>query len=106
MTTYQEFAAAHRADHLSPVNRWCAVLSNLLLAPAAVVAAVLGRPRTGVALFGMANAVMVTGHVVEGNLPRNIGFFLRHPLWSVRADVAVAVDTVMGLVRRQGARLS
>jgi hypothetical protein len=99
--SYEEFAAQHRADHLNSFNRWCAVLSNLVLAPAAVVVALSGRPKTGAALVGAANAVMLTGHAVEGNLRRNVGYFVRHPIWSVRADVAVANDTIKRLVRRK-----
>src|ERR1700716_860616 len=100
VASYEEFAAQHQADHLNLFNRWCAVAGNYLV-PVAAVVAVLGRPKTGAALFALANAVIVTGHVVEGNLPRNAGYVVRHPIWSVRADVAVANDTIMGLVHRK-----
>jgi hypothetical protein len=93
--SYAEFAAEHRAQHLNPFNRWCAVVGNYLPLPAAV-AAVLGRPRAGAALFALGTAAIVAGHIVEGNLLRAVRDTVRHPIWAVRADVAVANTTIMG----------
>ena len=96
VATYQEFAARHRTQHLNPVNRSCAVVANYL-APVAVITAVLGRPKAGAALFAFANLALVTGHIVEGNLPQAVRD-MRHPIWAVRADVAVANATIRDLV--------
>jgi hypothetical protein len=98
--SYEQFAAQHQADHLNPVNRWCAVAGNYLGILSAV-SMLLGRPRAAAALFASGTAIIVAGHVVEGNLPRNAGYFVHHPIWSVRADVAVANETIRGLVRRK-----
>jgi hypothetical protein len=98
VASYEEFAAQHRTQHLNPFNRWCAVVGNYL-PPAAAVAALMGRPRAGATLFALATATIVTGHVVEGNLPRAVRDTLRHPIWSVRADVAVANATIMDSLR-------
>jgi hypothetical protein len=100
VASYEEFATQHRADHLVPFNRWCAVVANYGV-PVAALVAIFGRPKAGAVLFALANAALIAGHVVEGNLPRNAGYFVRYPIWSVRADVAVANETVMGLVRRK-----
>jgi hypothetical protein len=93
--SYDEFAAQHRTQHLTPVNRWCAVVGNGLV-PVALVTALTGRPKAGVTLFGLANATLLAGHVAEGNVPRSLRDLYRHPIWSVRADVAVATATVKG----------
>jgi hypothetical protein len=94
VASYSEFAAEHQAEHLTPFNRWCAVIGNYLTIPSAV-AALLGRPKTAAALFGLAAVVLGAGHVVEGNFPRSIRDLARHPIWSVRADFAVARATIM-----------
>jgi hypothetical protein len=92
--SYEEFAAQHRADHLNPFNRWCAVVGNYL--PVLSAAALLSRrPRAAAALFASSAAIIAAGHLVEGNLLRNLGYVVRHPIWSVRADLAVANATVM-----------
>jgi hypothetical protein len=94
VASYGEFAAQHRAEHLTPFNRWCAVIGNYLTIPSAV-AALLGRPKTAAALFGLGTVILGAGHVVEGNLPRSIRDLARHPIWSVRADFAVVRATIM-----------
>jgi hypothetical protein len=98
VASYEEFAAQHRTRHLNPINRWCAVVGNCLPL-AAAVAALMGRPRAGATLFALANATLAAGHVVEGNLLRDTRDTLRHPLWAVRADVAVANATIMDALR-------
>jgi hypothetical protein len=100
VASYEEFAAQHRTQHLNAFNRWCAVVGNYL-PPVAAVTAVLGRPRAGAALFAFANLAIVTGHVVEGNLPRAVRDTVRHPIWAVRADVAVANATLRDVVLRK-----
>jgi hypothetical protein len=97
VASYEEFAAQHRT-HLNPINRWCAVVGNGLPL-AAAVAALMGRPRAGATLFALANATLAAGHVVEGNRLRDTRDTLRHPLWAVRADVAVANATIMDALR-------
>jgi hypothetical protein len=47
-----------------------------------------------VAVSGL--AILIAGHVVEGNLPRSVRDLYRHPIWGVRADFAVARETIMG----------
>lgn len=94
VATYDEFAAGHRAQHLKPFNRWCAVVGN----PLSVVGGasmLLGHRRSGAALAGSGLAILGAGHVAEGNLPRSLRDLARHPIWSVRADFALARDTIM-----------
>jgi hypothetical protein len=91
--TYEEFAAQHRSQHLTPFNRWCAVVGNALV-PVAAVTALTGRLKAGATIFALANATLAAGHVAEGNFPRSARDLRRHPVWSVRADVAVAAATV------------
>jgi hypothetical protein len=97
--SYEEFAAQHRTQHLTPFNRWCAVVGNSLV-PVAVVTALTGRLRAGAAIFALANATVVAGHVAEGNLPRASRDLLQHPIWAVRADVAVATATIRSALTR------
>jgi hypothetical protein len=91
--SYEEFAAQHGTQHLTPFNRWCAVVGNSLV-PVAAVAALTGRPKAAATIFALGNATLLAGHASEGNLPRSVRDFYRHPIWSVRADVAVASATV------------
>jgi hypothetical protein len=91
--SYQEFAAQHRTQHLTPFNRWCAVVGNSLV-PVAAVTALTGRLKAGAIIFGLANATVTAGHIAEGNLPRATHDLLQHPIWGVRADVEVAAATV------------
>jgi hypothetical protein len=99
VATYEEFAAQQRIEHLSPFNRWCAVVGNYG-AIAAALAAVSGRRRAGAALFALAQAAITAGHIVEGNLVEQTRITARHPIWVARADVAIANETILGLVRR------
>ena len=100
VATYEEFAAQQRAEHLNPFNRWCAVVGNYLTF-AAAFAALAGRRRAGATLFVLSQMAIAAGHIVEGNLLEQTRVTARHPIWVVRADVAVANDTIMGLVRRK-----
>jgi hypothetical protein len=93
--SYAEFEAEHHAEHLTPFNRWCATVGNPLSVVGPVVM-LLGRRKTGAALAGSGLAILVAGHVVEGNLPRSLRDLARHPIWSVRADFDVARQTIMG----------
>lgn len=92
--SYEEFAAEHRSQHLSPLIRWSAVVGNYSNVPTAV-ALLSGRPRVAAAIFGLGTAVLIAGHAVEGNLSRAVRDFVRHPIWSVRADFGVANATIM-----------
>jgi hypothetical protein len=94
IASYEEFAAEHRAEHRNPFNRWCAVVENSL-AIVGVVAMLSGRRKAGLALVGAGSAMGGVGHAIEGNLPRALRD-LAHPIWSVRADMAVARATIMG----------
>jgi hypothetical protein len=95
VASYDEFAAEHRAQHLTPFNRWCAVAGNSL-AVVAAVSTLAGRPKVGAASFALGSAILGAGHVAEGNLPQALRDLARHPIWEVRADFALARDTVMG----------
>ena len=95
VASYDEFAAEHRAEHLNPVNRWCAVFGNYLPVVGAI-SMLLGRRKAGLALVGSGAAILTAGHVVEGNLPRSLSMLYRHPIWAARADFAVARATIMG----------
>jgi hypothetical protein len=99
--TYEEFAAQHATQHLTPFNRWCAVVGNSLV-PVAAVAALTGRLKSGATIFALANATVVAGHIAEGNLQRSSRDLFRHPIWGVRADVAVAAATVRSSLGVQG----
>jgi hypothetical protein len=98
-TSYEEFAAQHRGEHLTAFNRSCALVGNYAILPAAV-ALLSGRPKLAAAIFGLGSTVLAVGHVAEGNLARSLTMLTAHPVWAVRADVAVANDTMKGLVRR------
>jgi hypothetical protein len=91
--SYQEFAAGHRSQHVTPFNRWCAVVGNSLV-PVSAVVALTGRLKAGAAVFALANATVAAGHIAEGNLARSSRDLLQHPIWGVRADVEVAAATV------------
>jgi hypothetical protein len=95
VASYEEFAADHRGDHLTPFNRWCAVAGNSL-AGVAAVSLLVGRPKVGAASFALGSAILGAGHLVEGNLPQSLGKLARHPIWGTRADFALARDTIMG----------
>jgi hypothetical protein len=56
----------------------------------------LGRRKAGAALAGSGLAITAAGHIVEGNLPRALSMLARHPIWAVRADFAVAQQTITG----------
>jgi hypothetical protein len=96
--SYGEFAAEHRAAHRSTFIRWTAVAGNYSNVPTAV-ALLLGRPRAAAAIFAAGTAALVVGHAVEGSLLRAGRDLARHPIWSVRADVAVANETVRSVLR-------
>ena len=100
VTSYEEFAAQQRAEHLNPFNRWCAVVGNYL-AFAAAFAALSGRRRAGATLFALSQVALAAGHLAEGNLLEQTRVTARHPIWVGRADVAIANETIMGLVRRK-----
>jgi hypothetical protein len=56
----------------------------------------VGRPKVGAASFVLSSAILVAGHVAEGNLPRSLRDLARHPIWSTRADFAIAGATIAG----------
>jgi hypothetical protein len=99
VASYEEFAAQQRAEHLNPFNRWSAVVGWYLLALPAAATAVLGKPKAGAALFALSQAVIVAGHIPEGNLLEQTRITARHPIWALRADIAVANATIIGALR-------
>lgn len=98
--SYDEFAAEHRGEHLTPFNRWCAVFGNYSNVPTAI-ALLSGRPRVAAAIFASGTMILVAGHAAEGNLARSLRMLSAHPVWAVRADLAVANSTIKGLVSRK-----
>jgi len=98
VASYEEFAAEHRGEHLTAINRWSCVIGNYSTVPAAA-ALLLGRPRVAAAIFGLGTTILVAGHLAEGNLPRSLSMLATHPVWAARADFAVANATVMGALR-------
>ncbi len=100
VASYEEFAAGQRAEHLNTFNRWSAVVSWYFLALPAAVTAVLGRRKVGVALFALSQVVIAAGHIAEGNLVEQTRITARHPIWVARADVAIANETILDLIRR------
>jgi cytochrome c-type biogenesis protein CcmE len=52
----------------------------------------LGKPKAGAALFALSQAVIVAGHIPEGNLLEQTRITARHPIWALRADIAVATQ--------------
>ena len=98
VASYEEFAAEHRGEHLTVFNRWCAVVGNYSTVPTAI-ALISGRPRVGAAIFGLGTAILVAGHIAEGNLPRSLQDLARHPIWAARADFALANATVMNALK-------
>jgi len=99
VASYEEFAALHRAQHVTPFNQWCAVVGNSLV-PVAIATALTGRLKAGATIFALANATVIAGHIAEGNLPRSSRDLFEHPVWGVRADVAVAAATVRSALVR------
>lgn len=98
VASYEEFAAEHRAEHLTAFNRWCAVIGNYSNVPTAI-ALLSGRRRLAATSFGLGTAILLAGHIAEGNLPRSIQDIVRHPIWATRADVALANATVRNALK-------
>jgi hypothetical protein len=101
VATYKEFADQQRAEHLNSFNRWSAVVTWYLLTFPAAIAAVLGRRKEGATLFALSQVAVAAGHIVEGNLVDQTRITVRHPIWVARADIAIANETIMGLLRRK-----
>ena len=99
VASYEEFAAEHRGEHVTPFNRWCAVLGNYSTVPTAA-AALSGRPRVAAAIFAVGTTILLAGHIAEGNLARSIRDLTRHPIWATRADFALANATIKDLLSR------
>jgi hypothetical protein len=95
--SYDEFAAEHRGEHLTPFNRWCAVIGNYSNVPTAI-ALLSGRPRVAAAIFAAGSAILIAGHAAEGNLAQSLRMLSAHPVWAARADFAVANATLKGLI--------
>jgi hypothetical protein len=91
--SFEEFAAEHRAEHASSFIQWSTVIGNYSNIPTAI-ALLLGRRRAALSIFLVGTAALVIGHIFEGNLVRAGRDLVRHPIWSVRADVAVANSAV------------
>ena len=97
MESYDEFLAAHRAEHRSAFNRWCLILGDSLQL-IGVLLALRGRWKSGglTALLGL--GVATSGHVRDGNVPKSLETARVHPIWNIRADIAIAGDQLRGRV--------
>jgi hypothetical protein len=93
--SFQAFVAEHQAEHRSSMNRWSLIVGDALLS-VSVIAALLGLRRRAALVGGAALAVAMGGHLIDGNLPRALHDTVRHPLWTVRGDIAVARATIFG----------
>jgi hypothetical protein len=98
VASYEEFAAEHRAQHLTAFNRWCGVVGNYSIVPTAV-ALLSGRPRLGTAVIGLGTAILLAGHAAEGNMPQSVRDFAEHPIWATRADFTLANTTVLNALK-------
>jgi hypothetical protein len=95
VVSFDEFETEHRAEHRNAFNRWCAAVGNPLFIVGAV-SVLFGHRTGGTVLAGSGAAVLVAGHVAEGNLARALRDLARHPIWSVRADVGLGRETIIG----------
>jgi hypothetical protein len=91
--SYEAFRFEHRGEHQLAFNRWCATVGNALGFLVGVPMMLAGRRRAGAAVFGVGAAVLVAGHTAEGTLLRAVRDLVRHPVWSTRADFALAIET-------------
>jgi hypothetical protein len=98
VASYEEFAAEHRGEHLSPVIRWSHVVGQYLNV-LAVAAVLFGRRRVAAGSAAASFVTLSAGHFMEGNLIWSFRYLARHPIWSVRADFAVANATILGAFR-------
>jgi hypothetical protein len=93
--SFDEFRDAHHAEHQTAFNRWCVAVGNAVII-LGVVPLLLRRWRSSTTAFLVGAAITGVGHVAEGNLPRALRDLARHPIWSVRADVGLARDVIVG----------
>jgi hypothetical protein len=94
VASYEEFAAEHRGEHLSPFIRWSHVIGQYLNV-VAVAAMLSGRRRSASTSAAASFVTLTVGHLFEGNLFWSWRYVARHPM----ADFAVANATIMGLFR-------
>ena len=91
--SYAEFLADHKAEHRSAFNRWCLVAGDAIQI-AGVIVALRARWRPAAVLFTIGFGVAIAGHVRDGNVPGSFDTVQRHPLWNLRADLAIAKDVI------------
>src|SRR4051812_39038649 len=89
--TFSDFLSEHRDEHQTAFNRWCLVLGDLLQVIGAGLAT-RGHRRKGGTVAAVGYGVVILGHVRERNLPRSFETARLHPMWTIRADAAVARD--------------
>ena len=81
----ERFYRAHVARHGSAANRWLVFVFDHVLLASLLVS--IRRPKVGLALYLVALAVLVMGHVVlERNFDQEATALLRSPLASLRAE--------------------
>jgi hypothetical protein len=88
---FSDFLAEHRVEHRSALNRWCLVVGDSLQIVGALTG-LRGRWKVGVTMTVAGLAVAVMGHVRDGNVPKSLETARRHPLWTLRGDLAIARD--------------
>jgi hypothetical protein len=96
VASFEEFRDVHRAEHQTAFNRGCVAVGNAVIILSAVPV-LRRRWRSGTAAFVVGAAITGVGHAAEGNLPRALRDLERHPIWSVRCDLALARDVIRRL---------
>jgi len=94
-SSFDEFQAEHRGEHLTAFNRWCVAVDNAVII-LSTVPLMSRRWRSGTTAILVGGAITAVGHIAEGNLPRDLRDLARHPIWSVRADVGLAREVIVG----------
>lgn len=96
----RQFVAEARAQHTSAFNRWSAVAGNYLNV-IAIVAILFGRRRAAPASAAPSFVALTIGHVVVGNTTWSGRALVRDPIWTYRADFAIANATIMDALMRR-----
>ena len=89
--SFSEFLSEHRGEHRTSFNRGCLVVGNALQI-AGLCLSLRGGWRKGGTLAAVGYGVVIAGHLREGNLPRAFETARMHPVWTLRADAAIARD--------------
>jgi hypothetical protein len=100
--SFPEFLAEHRGEHRTTFNRWYLIAGDTLQLTG-VIAAIRRHWRRGGVMVAAGYAVVIAGHIRDGNLPKSFQTARLHPLWTIRGDMAIARDVVTGAQKSHGA---